>query len=176
MPERRSLNNTSRYAAVKMRLFRGTEMLTTVKRLLPMAFVLMGICGSAWAQQATNANNGLGQAWPNAPDVSSSPRWHVYVFQRDGVRYIQVNDLNGTVRGAFATANGEYMALPIGTGTLRVDAAQQPPTASPSAPSETVYRDNAMQLQLTPQSNGNVLMRAQETCGDPANCTGGHAM
>ena len=58
---------------------------------------------------------GLGQAWPNASDVSSSPRWHVYVFIKDGVRYIQVNDLNGKVRGAIATANGQFLVLPIGT-------------------------------------------------------------
>ena len=47
-------------------------------------------------------SSGLGQSWPNTTDVSASPHWHVYVFQRNGVRYVQINDLSGKVR--FQTA------------------------------------------------------------------------
>lgn len=149
-------------------------MRTTVKRLLPMAFVLTSMCGSAWAQQATT---GLGQSWPNAPDVSSSPNWHVYVFERNGVRYVQVNDLNGVVRGAFATANGTYMVLPIGKDAQHISTPQEPLTTLSTTPSETIYRDSAVQVQMAPQSNGSALMRATDsTCGDPTNCTGGRGM
>ncbi|RDD83486.1 hypothetical protein DVJ77_02595 [Dyella tabacisoli] len=137
------------------------------------AFVLASVCGSVWAQQTAAAHSGLGQAWPNVPDVSSSPRWHVYVFERDGIRFIQVNDLNGTVRGAFAAANDQFLVLPIGADSQNVSTPQQPrtATATASAPSETVYQDNSVQIQLTPQFNGHVLLKAASaTCQDRDDC------
>jgi len=42
------------------------------------------------AAAATAPSTGLGQAWPNATDVSASPNFHVYVFERLGVRYVQI--------------------------------------------------------------------------------------
>lgn len=141
-------------------------------RMALAGLLAMGLSVSAFAGQSSQAN-GLGQSWPNAPDVSASPNWHVYVFERDGVRFIQVNDLNGTVRGAIATANGEFIALPVGADAERIDTSQQPVASSQQAPGETVYRDNAVQLQLTPQSNGDVGMRALDTtCNDPFKCGG----
>lgn len=151
-----------------MKLVPGTEMPTTVKRLLPIAFFLTSMCGSAWAQRATT---GLGQSWPNAPDVSSSPRWHVYVFERDGIRYIQVNDLNGTVRGAFATAGGQFIRLPLGTDAQLVSTPQQPgnaATTSAAAPSQPIYQDNAVKVMATPQSQNRVMLDA--ICGNPEDC------
>ncbi|WP_266156920.1 hypothetical protein [Dyella silvatica] len=132
----------------------------------------VGLSVSAFAAPSSQAN-GLGQSWPNARDVSASPNWHVYVFERDGVRYIQVNDLNGTVRGAFATANGTYVVLPIGVDAGHIGTPQRPLPTLRSAPSEMVYRDSAVQLQLIPQSNGDVGMRAfDSTCNDPFKCGG----
>lgn len=133
-------------------------MRSAMKQLLPLAMLAVaGFCTSAWAQQAAS---GLGQSWPNAPDVSSSPNWHVYVFESDGIRYVQVNDLNGKVRGAFATAGGQFLRLPMGADAQRVATPQQPLESSKAASGETVYRDNAVQVQVAPQANGNVQLNA----------------
>jgi hypothetical protein len=145
-------------------------MRTTVKRLLPIALALTSMCGGAWAQQT---DNGLGQAWPNATDVSSSPNWHVYVFNRDGIRFIQINDLNGTVRGAFATAGGQFIRLPIGIDAQLVSTPQQPRAASTTntTSGETVYQDNSgVQVQATPQARGVML---DAVCQDKRGCGGG---
>jgi len=50
------------------------------------ALFLAGIHSSAWA--ATPAATGLGQTWPSAADVSASPRFHVCVFDKGGLRYV----------------------------------------------------------------------------------------
>jgi hypothetical protein len=144
----------------------------TAKRFLPaLVFGIAGLSGSAWAQQPATQATGLGQSWPNARDVSTSPNWHVYVFERDGIRYIQINDLNGTVRGAFATANGQYIVLPMGKDAEHIGTPQKPLTTLSPTPSETIYRDKATKIQLAPQSNGAVNVRAMD-CGDPINCGG----
>jgi hypothetical protein len=99
-------------------------------------------------------STGLGQAWPNAPDVSMSPHYHVYVFVRDGIRYVQVNDLNGTVRSAVAVADHVVLVLPMGVDAQHV-------TTSPSAGSkvsspEPVYDDGATQIVASPANDGSV--------------------
>ncbi len=60
----------------------------------PYAFAQCG-CPSGGGD-APKATSGLGEAMPDAIDLSSDPTWQVYEFERDGVRYVQVNDLSGT--------------------------------------------------------------------------------
>ncbi|RUL66069.1 hypothetical protein EKH79_05070 [Dyella dinghuensis] len=128
---------------------------------------------SALAQAPTT---GLGQSWPNATDVSVSPHYHVYVFVRDGIRYIQINDANGTVRGAVATAGGQTLVLPIGTDASSVQVSQgsvQNADASTAATTETVYNDSATQITATPQSTGAVTFAISNSaglCSDPTKC------
>jgi hypothetical protein len=62
----------------------------------------------------------LGQAMPHVANRSTSALWRVYVFRRDGVRYVQINDAEGSVHAAFATANGVFMVLPMGSDANRV--------------------------------------------------------
>jgi len=118
---------------------------------------------------------GLGQSWPNASDVSSSPRWHVYVFVKDGVRYIQVNDLNGRVRSAFATANGQFLVLPIGTDAERASAganASALTTAATGTSGETIYRDGEVRITANFLANGATKFDADSTtCTDPVECS-----
>lgn len=129
------------------------------------------VCTSAFAADHASFT-GLGQAWPNAPDVSASPHWHVYAFERGGVRYIQVNDLNGTVRAAFATSNGAFLSLPIGLDASRLATPQDPLPAPASTAGEIVYHDDAVQLLVAPQADGTVQLRAAEgTCTDPIECS-----
>lgn len=119
--------------------------------------------------------NDLGKSWPNAPDVSASPHWHVYVFVRDGVRYIQINDTNGNVRGAFATANGVYLVLPMGRDAQLVTTPQDAPATQPddaSQQGETVYQDSSVQVTATPLVSGAVMLNAVATGNcDPIECS-----
>lgn len=129
----------------------------------------MAVCGPAMADKRAT---GLGQAWPNAQDVSASPRWHVYVFERDGIRYVQLNDLRGNVRAAFAAQGGNFLVLPIGSDAARVATPQDPQPAPANTSGEIVYHDSAVQLQVTPQANGVMTMQAVDsTCSDPVECS-----
>jgi hypothetical protein len=133
--------------------------------LLPMLWAVAW-SASLMAYQAPAA--GLGQAWPHAVDVGMSPHYHVYLFDRDGIRYIQVNDLNGTVLGAVAVADRVALVLPVGVDAQYVTLHR----AGPSA--ETVYRDGTVRLTATPTDTGVVVLNADTsgTCTHPANCTG----
>jgi hypothetical protein len=127
---------------------------------------------SAMAQAPST---GLGQSWPNATDVSVSPHYHVYVFLRDGIRYIQVNDASGTVRSAVATTGDQTLVLPIGTDASSVQVSQggaQTAASSTAATTETVYSDSATQITATPQSTGAVTFTVLTTglCPDPTEC------
>jgi len=137
------------------------------------ALAVVGLSAPAFAVEAPAI--GLGQAWPNAPDVSSSPRWHVYVFVRDGVRFVQFNDINGNVRGAFATASGQFLVLPMGRDAQRIATPQQAIASTvdvaPQAYPETIYRDATLELTAVPLSDGTMMFNAISPCDDPEQCS-----
>ena len=115
---------------------------------------------------------GLGQSWPNATDVSTSPHWHVYVFERNGVRYVQVNDLGGKVRAAIAASNGHVMTLPVGLDASRVATPEEPLPVSGSTAGDIVYQDAAVKVLVAPQSNGTTATYvATGNCQDPIECS-----
>ena len=137
-------------------------------------FAALAVSTSAMARQFPAT--GLGQSWPNATDVSSSPRWHVYVFIKDGVRYIQVNDLNGNVLGSVGTAGGQFITLPIGRFAQQVVTPSQPASAPSSATAvaspATVYNDGTTTVTATPLSDGTMSLSAAavQPCTDPIDC------
>jgi hypothetical protein len=125
-----------------------------VKQIVLAGLLSLGLAGAA---KAAAPSTGLGQAWPNAPDVSASPRWHAYVFEKDGIRYIQINDLAGHVHGAFATAKGQYLVLPIGSDAATATATD-PAAADTGA--ETVYDDGSTRVTAATQADGTTLLSA----------------
>lgn len=138
--------------------------------------MFLGLSLSGWAAAGEPPATGLGQAWPNAVDVSASPNWHVYVFVLNGVKYIQVNDLNGNVIGAIGAAGGQFITLPVGEYSQYVSTPQQRSArTSPvqtAGSSTTVYRDNSMVITAAPQSSGVTVLSAAmtDTCQDPEQC------
>lgn len=124
-----------------------------VHRFLLSLAMLAG-CGMATA--ATAPVTGLGQPWPNVPDVSMSGHFHVYVFERDGIRYIQVNDLAGTVRGAVALVGGDALDLPMG-----VDANHWVSASERVATGETIYQDEATTISVAPKAGGSMQLLLQ---------------
>ncbi|HUA81215.1 MAG TPA: hypothetical protein VL997_12635 [Dyella sp.] len=140
-------------------------------------FLAMGLSGVAAA--AAPPATGLGQAWPNAVDVSASPNWHVYVFVLNGIEYVQVNDLNGNVIGAIGTAGGQFITLPMGKYSQYVSTPQQSAAQTSSATANTaattVYRDSSIVVTATPQTSGATMLSAAtaDTCQDPEQCGAG---
>lgn len=132
---------------------------------------VMALCVASpiFGQTATPAT-GLGQSWPNAADVSANPNWHVYVFKLNGIKYVQINDLNGVVHAAIATAGGTSIVLPMGRDVRQVVIRSS--TASTSTSSQTVYQDAATSITAT-QSNGATQFAVAALCQDPYNCGAG---
>lgn len=139
---------------------------------------LLALCVTSIASAQTSAPaTGLGQAWPNAADVSANPNWHVYVFVLNGIKYIQVNDLNGNVHAAVGTANGTSIVLPVGVDSQNVATSSSTTTNSSSTTSSvssstTVYSDSATTVTATPQSNG-TRFTVLNTSSCPSGCSGG---
>lgn len=144
----------------------------SIYRSTLMAAGLAGALFGEAAMAASPPSTGLGQTWPNAADVSASPHYHVYVFQKQGVRFVQVNDTNGTVRGAVAyTASDSVLDLPIGVDASRwVIPADDAGTAADTT-GEQVYRDEAVIIHVAPQPDGTARLMLAPGCDDPLACS-----
>ncbi len=148
---------------------------SALRHALYGSLIVLGLSLSAHAADSASVT-GLGQSWPNASDISTSPRWHVYAFQRDGIRYIQVNDLNGKVRAALAVAGNEFLVLPMGSDAARVNTPTTAATtitaakATTASAGEQVYNDGSMQLYVLPRADGSASLSASNCSGDLPNC------
>lgn len=60
------------------------------------------------------ANSGLGASAPATTNLSADLNWNVYEFERDGVRYLQFNDANGTPHAAIAFIGDTFWVAPVG--------------------------------------------------------------
>ncbi len=139
-------------------------------------FAAMGLLAMTLASTRVMAagagTTGLGQSWPNASDVSASTHWHVYLFERDGIRYVQINDLGGKVRAAFAASSGGFLGLPIGVDASRVATPQQPLPAPANTVGEIVYQDALVKVLVAPQADGTTqVFVADGDCKDPIECS-----
>ena len=155
-------------------------MIKFLSRRALAGLVVMGLSASAVAATST----GLGQAWPNAQDVSASTHWHVYTFSNNGVQYFQVNDFYGNLRVAFANVNGQFLVLPMGRDAQRLSTPQQTALISGTAVPlisyvETVYQGAGIKVQAVPMSDGTTTFTATPTpstttvapCDDPEECS-----
>jgi hypothetical protein len=141
-------------------------------RLLPLCFATaLSVAGAPVFAQGF-ASTGLGQAWPNAPDVSASSAYHVFVFERLGTRYVQVNDIHGNVRGAFAYAGRDIMGLPVGLDAVRLATPNEPSALRPTGTRTVVYRDAIVTVSVITAPNGVTYLQAvQSDCKNPAECS-----
>jgi hypothetical protein len=65
------------------------------------------------------ASHGLGKSHPMGSNVSLNANWQLYVFERDGMLYYQVNDLAGRVHIIIGRAGDAFWALPAGDVPFR---------------------------------------------------------
>lgn len=122
----------------------------------------------------------LGSNVPARPDVSASPQFHVYQWLRNGVTYVQVNDLNNNVDFAVATGGGEVLVLPIGHPEL-VNVAQSAATSAGQA----IYAGTAVTISqvagsfvvvagtpttFSTPTTTTPTMATNALCSNPADC------
>jgi hypothetical protein len=137
-----------------------------VRRALLASLIVTGLVSAASAQTSTPAT-GLGQSWPNAADVSANPNWHVYVFFLDGIKYVQINDLNGGVHAALSTAAGTVLVLPVGRDSRNVKTSP----ATNSSGGQTVYRDTTTTIIAIYQPDGTTHFQVTKDCSNPYTCS-----
>jgi hypothetical protein len=88
-------------------------------------------------------SNGLGQSNPPSTDLAPDSPWQVYQFERDGIRYVQVNDGTGDVRAAVGRIADTFWVLPIGSDADHVVVyGTVPPPGTPT----TVYTGPDVQV------------------------------
>lgn len=134
--------------------------------VLLLAGSLFGTAGAAALEQ-----QGMGAARPATKDVSQSPRWHVYRFIRDGINYVQVNDLGNQVRMGVATANGLYLVLPMGSDAGSVSTPDAPVRSGQLSHAEVVYRDGVTQVAVAVNGKGQYVWSVTSVAGcDPDDC------
>jgi hypothetical protein len=146
-----------------------------IRRATLAGMIALGTACTAAAQTSppAAAATGLGESWPNSPDVSANPNWHVYVFHKDGIRYVQINDRNGNILAAVGEATGMVFALPIGMDAQRVQVSSARDGGITSQP---VYQDAEVTLMMAPQDDGSLGVLAMSSCTDPGVCTGGRVL
>jgi hypothetical protein len=94
---------------------------------------------------APKAARGLGESAPVAPDLSADSSWQIYEFERDGIRYTQVNDSSGNVRAAVGRIGTTAWVLPIGRD---VDRVLLPGDALPTGNARVLLRSKEVEVVL----------------------------
>jgi len=151
-----------------------------LKRHLHASFpVLVFVCGLAASPLAlaqcgcsddghgtpSKSGNSLGQSFPTVAPAAQDTTWQVYEFQRDGVRYLQINDRVGNVRAAVGRIDGTAWVLPMGIDAERVRIATG--KSLPTARARRVYGnaelavDYALDAKGRPVWTVRVLAQAQ---------------
>ena len=91
------------------------------------------------------AVSGLGQEFPAAPDLAADFAWQVHEFERDGIRYTQVNDRYGNVRAAIGRIGGTFWTMPIGADADRVRVQGD---AAPAGIPKVLFRSSDVEVVL----------------------------
>jgi hypothetical protein len=106
-----------------------------------------GCCAGGVGAKATM---GLGERSPAAANLTLDPAWSIYEFQRDGVTYLQINDVAGEVRAVVARVDNALWVLPMGKDADRVTVpAANTIWASSSTTSATDLGPNAKMVYQT---------------------------
>ncbi len=115
----------------------------TVAMLTPT--MAWAVCCPDDGKTSPKAERGLGESAPAAPDLAADAAWQIYEFERDGVRYTQVNDSTGEVRAAVGRIGETAWVLPIGRDADRV---LLPGDALPAGNARVVLRSKEVEVVL----------------------------
>lgn len=102
----------------------------------------------AKAQQDWNGSEaqGVGHPQPSTANLSISDSWKAYRFERDGIRYYQVNDLNDNVHVVIGRVGDIMWALPAGKPSARTSLPSWRLKISEEAVPTIVYLDEDVSL------------------------------
>jgi hypothetical protein len=114
----------------------------------PFAYAKCG-CPSDGGDKPS-AVTGLGESMPKASNLSRDPEWQVYEFERDGIRYLQINDHTSRARAAIGQIGTTAWVLPIGRDADRVSIQAN---ASAAIAGRVVYWDDKVEVVHSRQSN-----------------------
>lgn len=116
----------------------------------------MAACGCTDDGHGTPLLGGhsLGQSFPPVGPVAQDAMWRVYEFEREGIRYLQINDRNGTVRAAIGRIGATLWVLPMGADVERVQASGEGNPLAPSPRMRTLYRSTEVEVDVELDANG----------------------
>ncbi len=97
-------------------------------------------CCSSDPHGVTIASKGLGEPAPQALNESQDASWRAFEFMRDGIWYLQVNDLSGNVHAIIGNVDTVFWTLPSGIDANRVSTPQRRLLIPTNAPRTVVYR------------------------------------
>ncbi|KAB7770398.1 hypothetical protein CEK69_10955 [Xanthomonas sp. LMG 12462] len=132
------------------------RMKTSMLTHIALAGALLACTGAAQAccpdggHGAPAASAGLGESLPKARNLALDPAWRIYEFSRDGVTYLQINDVAGTVRAAVGRVNDTLWVLPMGADVARVTL----PAKGTGTSGSVVYQTSGFVVRLVPGGNG----------------------
>lgn len=108
--------------------------------------VTLACCPSDGNGVARSATMGLGESFPIAADLATDANYSVYEFERDGIRYVQINDAAGTVRAAVGRISSTFWVLPIGVDAERVYVPGNGTSIPPYTSARSIYRTSALEV------------------------------
>lgn len=97
---------------------------------------------------------GLGEQHPAAPDLAPDSAWNVYQFERDGIRYVQINDRDGHVRAAVGRIEDLLWVLPVGSDADRVSTPGNPAPEKATSIGQVIFRSSDLVLRRYESANG----------------------
>jgi hypothetical protein len=130
--------------------FRVAATILMLATTFTSSFAFAGCGCPSDGRDKPSAVTGLGESLPKTSDLSSDPAWQVYAFERDGIRYLQINDSANTTRAAIGQIGATAWVLPIGRDADRV-AIQT--GASSTMAGRVLYRDKEIEVVHYLESN-----------------------
>lgn len=148
-----------------------------LKHSLPVPFLVLAVVAGLFAAPSAMAACGctddghgspllgghfLGQPFPPGGLVAQDAVWRVYEFEREGIRYVQINDINGIVHAAVGRIGPTLWVLPMGSDVDRVRTSDDGSTAAVSSGMRVVYRSAEVEVGVELDTNGrpNWLVRS----------------
>ncbi|WP_374153112.1 hypothetical protein [Xanthomonas dyei] len=138
------------------------QILCVVAGFLASGATMAQCCGNGGV--GIHATTGLGDSNPKAVNLAMDASFAIYELHRDGVTYLQINDITGEVRAVVARVDNALWTLPMGKDVDRVSLPSVNKISSSTNSDSTIaadaiYRDQARLVYKT--KNFTVLTRRQ---------------
>ena len=111
---------------------------------------------------------GLGDSNPKAANLAIDPSLAIYELHRDGVTYLQINDVTGVVRAVVARVDNALWTLPMGKDVERVvlPSANKISASTRSNDPTTLNVTQRDQARLVYQTRNFKVLTRREAAGD----------